>query len=140
MIVVTGGAGFIGSNLAAALNARGEGEIIICERLRDGPKWRNIARREIAGFVPPQDLFALMNEHRTRIQAVFHLGACSPTTETNAARIADDIEAGMLSINHHGIALPETPFGGIKDSGFGHEGGIEGLQAYMTAKMVSHLG
>jgi succinate-semialdehyde dehydrogenase/glutarate-semialdehyde dehydrogenase len=57
-----------------------------------------------------------------------------------AARIADDIEAGMLSINHHGIALPETPFGGIKDSGFGHEGGIEGLQAYMTAKMVSHLG
>ena len=50
------------------------------------------------------------------------------------------IEAGMLSINHHGIALPETPFGGIKDSGFGHEGGIEGLQAYLTAKMVSHLG
>lgn len=57
-----------------------------------------------------------------------------------ATKIADAIEAGMLSINHHGIALPETPFGGIKDSGFGHEGGIEGLQAYMTAKMVSHLG
>ena len=55
-------------------------------------------------------------------------------------KIADAIEAGMLSVNHHGIALPETPFGGIKDSGFGHEGGIEGLQAYMTAKMVSHLG
>ena len=55
-------------------------------------------------------------------------------------RIADAIEAGMLSINHHGIALPETPFGGVKDSGFGHEGGIEGLQAYMQAKFVSQLG
>jgi len=56
------------------------------------------------------------------------------------SKIADGIEAGMLSVNHHGIALPETPFGGVKDSGFGHEGGIEGLQAYMQAKMVSHLG
>jgi len=57
-----------------------------------------------------------------------------------AAKVADALEAGMVSINHHGIALPETPFGGIKDSGFGHEGGIEGLQAYMTAKFVSQLG
>lgn len=57
-----------------------------------------------------------------------------------ATKIADAIEAGMISINHHGIALPETPFGGMKDSGFGHEGGIEGLQAYLQAKMVSHLG
>ncbi|MGF1650295.1 MAG: NAD-dependent succinate-semialdehyde dehydrogenase [Hyphomicrobiaceae bacterium] len=55
-------------------------------------------------------------------------------------KIADAIEAGMLSVNHHGIALPETPFGGIKDSGFGHEGGVEGLQVYMQAKMVSQLG
>jgi succinate-semialdehyde dehydrogenase / glutarate-semialdehyde dehydrogenase len=37
-------------------------------------------------------------------------------------------------------ALPETPFGGIKDSGYGHEGGIEGLNVYMTAKFVSHMG
>ncbi|MEO0670908.1 MAG: NAD-dependent succinate-semialdehyde dehydrogenase [Pseudomonadota bacterium] len=57
-----------------------------------------------------------------------------------ATRIADGIEAGMLSINHHGIALPETPFGGVKDSGYGHEGGIEGLNAYLQHKMVSHLG
>ncbi len=46
----------------------------------------------------------------------------------------------MVSINHFGIALPETPFGGIKDSGFGHEGGIEGLNAYLSAKFISHLG
>ena len=57
-----------------------------------------------------------------------------------ATRVADSLEAGMVSINHHGLALPETPFGGIKDSGFGHEQGIEGLQAYMSAKFVSHKG
>jgi succinate-semialdehyde dehydrogenase/glutarate-semialdehyde dehydrogenase len=57
-----------------------------------------------------------------------------------ATKVADALESGMVTINHFGIALPETPFGGIKDSGFGHEGGIEGLQAYMQAKFVSHLG
>ncbi len=57
-----------------------------------------------------------------------------------AAKVADALDSGMVSINHFGIALPETPFGGIKDSGFGHEGGIEGLNAYLSAKFVSQLG
>ena len=57
-----------------------------------------------------------------------------------AAKVSDALDSGMVSINHFGIALPETPFGGIKDSGFGHEGGIEGLQAYMSAKFVSYMG
>jgi len=47
---------------------------------------------------------------------------------------------GWMVVEAFGLALPETPFGGVKDSGFGHEGGIEGLQVYMTAKFVSHLG
>jgi len=57
-----------------------------------------------------------------------------------ATKVADALDHGMVTINHHGLALPETPFGGVKDSGFGHEGGIEGLQVYMAAKFVSHLG
>jgi succinate-semialdehyde dehydrogenase / glutarate-semialdehyde dehydrogenase len=57
-----------------------------------------------------------------------------------ATKIADALDSGMVTINHFGIALPETPFGGVKDSGFGHEGGIEGLTVYMQAKFVSHLG
>ena len=57
-----------------------------------------------------------------------------------ATRVADALESGMVTINHFGIALPETPFGGIKDSRFGHEGGVEGLQVYMQSKFVSHLG
>ena len=57
-----------------------------------------------------------------------------------ATKVADALDQGMVSINHHGLALPETPFGGVKDSGFGHEGGIEGLQVYMVSKFVSHMG
>jgi hypothetical protein len=57
-----------------------------------------------------------------------------------AAKVADALESGMVTINHFGLALPETPFGGVKDSGFGHEGGAEGLTVYMQAKFVSQLG
>jgi succinate-semialdehyde dehydrogenase/glutarate-semialdehyde dehydrogenase len=57
-----------------------------------------------------------------------------------ATKVADALDHGMVSINHHGLAVPETPFGGVKDSGYGHEQSIEGLQAYMTNKFVSQLG
>ena len=57
-----------------------------------------------------------------------------------AAKLTDNIDAGMLTINHQGLALPEMPFGGVKDSGYGHEGGTEGLQVYMVQKIVSQLG
>ena len=51
-----------------------------------------------------------------------------------------DIESGMVTINHLGLALPETPFGGIKDSGYGSEGGAEGLEPYLVTKFVSQFG
>ena len=54
-----------------------------------------------------------------------------------AATLSSAIESGMVSINHHGVALVETPFGGVKDSGFGKEGGLEGLEAYMNTKFVT---
>ena len=54
-----------------------------------------------------------------------------------AADIANAIEVGMLSINHHGIGLPEVPFGGVKDSGYGSEGGMEGLEGYLLTKFVT---
>ncbi|WP_232631653.1 NAD-dependent succinate-semialdehyde dehydrogenase [Methylobacterium sp. Leaf118] len=54
-----------------------------------------------------------------------------------ANRVGTGVEAGMISINHHGIALPETPFGGVKDSGYGSEGGSEAIEAYLTTKFVT---
>lgn len=52
-------------------------------------------------------------------------------------QLADEVETGMLSVNHFGLGLAETPFGGVKDSGWGSEGGSEGLAAYLSTKFVS---
>jgi succinate-semialdehyde dehydrogenase/glutarate-semialdehyde dehydrogenase len=57
----------------------------------------------------------------------------------NADRLAEGVEVGNLSINHFVASIAETPFGGVKDSGYGREGGTEGLQCYTVAKNVSHL-
>ncbi len=54
-----------------------------------------------------------------------------------AAEVADAFESGMVSINHHGLALPETPFGGVKESGYGSEGGTEALEPYLITKFVT---
>jgi succinate-semialdehyde dehydrogenase/glutarate-semialdehyde dehydrogenase len=56
-----------------------------------------------------------------------------------AERMAESVEVGNLSINHFVASSAETPFGGVKDSGFGREGGTEGLQCYTVVKNVSHL-
>jgi succinate-semialdehyde dehydrogenase/glutarate-semialdehyde dehydrogenase len=62
---------------------------------------------------------------------------------TRSARIAHSlasrVEAGMISINHNGLALPELPFGGIKDSGYGTEGGSEATQAYLETRFVTQM-
>jgi ADP-L-glycero-D-manno-heptose 6-epimerase len=84
MIVITGGAGFIGSNLVAALEQRGRNDLVICDRFGDDDKWRNIAKREIAAIVSPDDLFEFLDDHARAIEAVLHLGAISSTTETDA--------------------------------------------------------
>jgi len=57
-----------------------------------------------------------------------------------ANAIANSVEAGMMTINHFGLALPEVPFGGIKDSGYGSEGGSEAIEAYLNTKFVTQAG
>ena len=56
-----------------------------------------------------------------------------------AERLMTEVESGMVSINHQGLALIETPFGGLRDSGYGHEGGSEALDAYLNTRFLSHL-
>ena len=68
------------------------------------------------------------------------LAAFAFTTNAHtAAKITRSVKAGMLGINHFAMGLPETPFGGILDSGFGSEGGIEGLEAYTSPMLVSAM-
>ena len=71
----------------------------------------------------------------------YGLAAYAYTSSAKTAHaIATEVETGMMSINHHGLALPEVPFGGVKDSGYGSEGGLEAIEAYLNTKFVSQAG
>jgi len=60
-------------------------------------------------------------------------------SEQTIQNLSVAIESGMISVNHIGLAMPETPFGGIKDSGYGSEGGAEAIEAYLTPKFVTQV-
>ncbi|KAA2234902.1 NAD-dependent succinate-semialdehyde dehydrogenase [Salinarimonas soli] len=71
----------------------------------------------------------------------FGLAAYAYTRSTKTATaLAANVESGMLTINHNGLAIPEVPFGGMKDSGYGSEGGREAVEAYLNTKFVSQAG
>jgi succinate-semialdehyde dehydrogenase/glutarate-semialdehyde dehydrogenase len=71
----------------------------------------------------------------------YGLAAYAYTRSAKTAQaIAAAVETGMISINHHGLALPEVPFGGVKDSGYGSEGGSEAIEAYLNTKFISQAG
>src|SRR2546430_8285523 len=81
MLLVTGGAGFIGSNVVAALNDAGRGDVTVCDALGHDGKWRNLAKRQLADIVPPAELADWLNGRR--LDGVVHLGAISETTATD---------------------------------------------------------
>jgi ADP-L-glycero-D-manno-heptose 6-epimerase len=81
MLLVTGGAGFIGSNVVAALNEAGETDIVVNDALGSDGRWRNLAKRQVADIVPPPDLPRWLAGRK--LEAVIHLGAISDTTATD---------------------------------------------------------
>src|ERR1700684_3144393 len=85
MLLVTGGAGFIGSNMIAGLNEAGRADIAVSDVLGSDAKWRNLAARQLADFVPPGELLAWLDGRK--LDAVIHFGAISSTTATGGAHV-----------------------------------------------------
>jgi ADP-L-glycero-D-manno-heptose 6-epimerase len=81
MLLVTGGAGFIGSNVVAALNEAGRSDVVVCDFLGNEGKWRNLAKRRLMDIVPPAELPDWLKG--LKLDAVIHLGAISATTATD---------------------------------------------------------
>src|SRR5438445_2761307 len=81
MLVVTGGAGFSGSNVVAALNDAGRSDVVVCDLLGHDGKWRKLAKRQIVDIVPPAQLADWLKGRK--LDAVIHLGAISETTATD---------------------------------------------------------
>jgi ADP-L-glycero-D-manno-heptose 6-epimerase len=87
MLLVTGGAGFIGSNVVASLNEAGRTDIVVNDVLGKDGKWRNLQKRQLADFVPPSDLMAWLQGRK--LDAVIHLGAISETTARDGDAVMD---------------------------------------------------
>jgi ADP-L-glycero-D-manno-heptose 6-epimerase len=87
MLLVTGGAGFIGSNVVAGLNEAGRADIVVCDELGTGDKWRNLAKRQLADMVAPPALPAWLDQRK--LDAIVHLGAISDTTATDADLVVE---------------------------------------------------
>lgn len=80
-ILVTGGGGFIGSNLVAVLLKRGTHHIVVCDEFGTGDKWRNLSKHPVHEIVPPDELFEWLNTNHTNLEVIYHLGSISSTTE-----------------------------------------------------------
>src|SRR3982750_1098185 len=90
MIAVTGGAGFIGSNLVAGLAEKGLSNVVVCDVLGSDDKWRNIAKHEVRDIVKPENLLRYLELHAGEIETIFHMGAISSTTERDADKIVEN--------------------------------------------------
>ncbi|MBM3555491.1 MAG: ADP-glyceromanno-heptose 6-epimerase [Alphaproteobacteria bacterium] len=112
MIVVTGGAGFIGSNVVAALKASREWkdqDIVVCDSFGKDDKWRNLAKHEIADVVAPEAYFQTMTPLAPSVSAVIHMGAISSTTERDVDLILNSNFRFSLDLwtwcARHGVRL-----------------------------------
>ncbi len=109
--------------------------------LTNVPREARIMNEEPFGPVAIVNAFDTFDDVVTEANRLpYGLAAYAYTRSTKtAAAIGHAIESGMVSINHHGLALPEVRFGGIKDSGFGSEGGADALDAYFNTKFITQL-
>ena len=110
--------------------------------LTDVPANARIMSEEPFGPVAPIVPFSSFDEVVAEANRLpFGLAAYAYTRSLKTANaIGAAFESGMVTINHMGLALPEVPFGGVKDSGYGSEGGSEAIEAYLNTKFITHLG
>ena len=109
--------------------------------LADMPEHARIMSEEPFGPIAPLSSFGSFDEVMEKANALPYGLASFVFTRsmTLASRTEDALNAGMVGVNHMGISTPDTPFGGVNESGYGSESGTEGLEAFMRTKFVSEL-
>lgn len=136
MIVVTGAAGFIGSNVVADLETRGKGPIAVVDRFGDDERWRNLAKRKVDAIVAPGQFDAWLAVNGHEVEAVVHMGAISATTERDVDRLVTNninLTIGLWDwCAGHGVpfvyASSAATYGGI-ERGFHDDDDVEAMAA-----------
>ena len=107
--------------------------------ITDVPDNSKVMTQEPFGPLAPVVRFKTLDEVVERANSLpYGLAAYAFTTSAHTANlIGDALQSGMVGVNSIAVSTPETPFGGIKESGYGSEGGLEGLQAYLNTKFIS---
>ncbi|HLS19536.1 MAG TPA: NAD-dependent succinate-semialdehyde dehydrogenase, partial [Paracoccaceae bacterium] len=109
--------------------------------MRDVPEEARIMNEEPFGPIAPIAPFTSMDEVVERANKLsFGLASYVFTSDGRKAKALEEgLEAGLVGVNHAAVSTPETPFGGVNESGYGSEGGIEGLEAFQRIKFVTEV-
>ncbi|KHK00672.1 ADP-glyceromanno-heptose 6-epimerase [Desulfovibrio sp. TomC] len=137
MILITGAAGFIGSNFAAALNEQGMNNLVFCDRLRSGGKWLNVRKRQFDDFVFPEDLPQWLAGRHGRLRAVFHMGAISSTTVVDGdAVLRENLKCSLALLDW--CAVAGVPFI-YASSAATYGNGRQGFNDEFTSQALARL-
>jgi ADP-L-glycero-D-manno-heptose 6-epimerase len=133
MYLITGGAGFIGSNVVAQLAQRGD-EVVVVDWLRADDRWRNLSKHEIVDVIAPEALFLWLERNAQAVSAVVHMGANSSTTETDVellfrqnARATLDLLQWCARSGKRFIYASSAATYGDGSAGFEDDPGVEAL-------------
>ena len=145
-ILVTGGAGFIGSAIVWALNKRGHDNLIVCDRLCDDERWANLVPLKFADYIDADDLMRGISQKSDflgDISNVFHLGACSDTTESDADYlVANNFEytkeLARWSLSNHSRFLYASSAATYGDGSAGMDDRQQDLSVYRPLNMYAY--
>jgi len=134
MYIVTGGAGFIGSNIVWALEQRGLGPIVVADKVQDQGRELNLAKRDLAEIISPEQILEFLSDQGSDVEAVIHMGAISSTTESdidlimrNNFRLSLELWQWATATETRYIYASSAATYGDGGEGFDDDGSVDGL-------------